>query len=76
MNSYKHLKYWVGLYLEEALPDMGGGDHADRTPAYFQHLKEIFLEAHAAEIIDAQHLNKVSAKEIYQDFKCSFPPPR
>ena len=43
---------------------MGGGDHADRTPAYFQHLKEIFLEAHATEIIDAQHLNRISAKEI------------
>ena len=36
--GYKHLKYWIGLYLEEALPDMGTGSHADRTPAYFQHL--------------------------------------
>jgi hypothetical protein len=32
--------------MEEALPDMGGGDHAERTPAYFQHLNEIVMEAH------------------------------
>ena len=55
---------------------MGVGDHANRTPAYFQHLKQLFLEAHAAEIIDVEHLNKISAKEIYKDFTSSFPPPK
>ena len=55
---------------------MGGGDHAGRTPVYFQHLKQLFLEAHAHEIIDAQHLNKVPAKDIYEDFTCTFPPPK
>ena len=75
-NSYKHLQYWVGLYLQEDLPDMGGGDLAEHTLTYyFQHLKEIFLESHVAETIDAQHLHKISAKEISQDFSCSFPPP-
>jgi hypothetical protein len=34
---------------------MGGGDHAEHTLAYFQHLKEIFLEAHIADLIDAQY---------------------
>ena len=47
---------------------MGGGDHVEQTLTYFQHLKEIFLESHEAETIDAQHLHKISAKEISQDF--------
>ena len=76
LNSYKHLKYWVGLYLEEALPDMGGGDHAGRTPDYFQHLQRLFMEAHATEIVDSNHLNKIPAKDIYADFTSTFPPPK
>ena len=62
LNSYKHLKFWIGLYLEESLPDLGGGDHADLTPDYFKHLKDLFLEAHANEVIDIDHLNKIPAK--------------
>ena len=76
LNSCKHLKFWIGLYLEEALPNMGYGDHANHTPEYFQHLKQLFLEAHALEIIDVEHLNKISAKEIYAEFTSSFPPPK
>ena len=76
LNSYKHLKFWVGLYLEEALPDLGGGDHADHTPDYFKHLKDLFLEAHANEVIDIQHLNNIPAKDIYKDFTSTFPPPK
>ena len=76
LNSYKHLKFWIGLYLEVALPDMGGGDHAEVTPPYFNHLQELFLEAHANEIIDVKSLNSVPAKEIYQEFTTTFPPPK
>ena len=76
LNSYKHLKYWIGLYLEEALPDMGTGSHADRTPAYFQHLQELFKEAHANEVIKVENLNEVPAKDIYKDFTSTFPPPK
>ena len=76
LNSYKHVKYWIGLYLRQALPDMGGGDHADITPDYFKHLQELFLEAHANEIINIQSLNSVPAKEIYKEFTDTFPPPK
>jgi hypothetical protein len=38
--------------LENAIPDMGVGDHADEVPEYFQHLKRLFLESHALEIIN------------------------
>ena len=76
LNSFKHLKYWVGLYLQDALPDMGTGMHADRTPYYFQHLQQLFMDAHAIEIINVNRLNAVSTREIYQDFTSSFPPPK
>ena len=76
LNSFKHIKYWVGLYLEEALPDMGTGVHSDRTPTYFQHLQQLFMESHANEIINVTRLNSVPAKQIYKDFTSSFPPPK
>ena len=77
LNSYKHLRFCIGLYLEDALPDMGDGDHADRTPAYFHHLQELFLmSCHANEIINVISLNSVPAKDIYVDFTSTFPPPK
>ena len=33
LNSCLHLKFWVGLNFEEALSEMGDGDHANHTPA-------------------------------------------
>ena len=76
LNSYKHVRYWIGLYLEDALPDMAAGAHAGQVPAYFQHLQRLFLEAHANEIINNASLNSVAAKQIYQDYTSTFPPPK
>ena len=76
LNSYKHVRFWIGLYLEETLPDMAAGAHAGQVPAYFQHLQRLFLEAHANEIINVASLNSVPAKQIYEDFTSSFPPPK
>ena len=75
-NSYKHIKYWVGHHLVDELPDMGPGQHADQAPEHFQQLKRLFKEAHALEIIDVEHLSKVPAKQIYEDYTSSFPPPK
>ena len=65
-NSYKHIRYWVGQHLVDVVPDLGPGLHADEVPEYFAHLKRLFSEAHALEIIDVEHLNSVPAKKIYK----------
>ena len=75
-NSFKHVRYWVGVHLETAIPGMGTGDHAESVPEYFQHLQRLFMESHALEIINVDRLNLVPAKQIYEDFTSSFPPPK
>ena len=75
-NSYKHIKFWIGLYLRDIMPVMGQGVYADEQPEYFQYLKEVFKEAHALEIIKIENLNSVTAKQIYEDFTSTFPPPK
>ena len=74
--SYKHIRYWVGQHLVDALPDLGHGLHANQAPEYFVHLRKLFAEAHALEVIDVEHLNSVPAKQIYEDFTSTFPPPK
>jgi hypothetical protein len=41
----------------------------------FKHLKDLFIEAHANEVIDIENLNKVP-KDVYKDFTSSIPPPK
>ena len=62
--------------LKHCLPDMGAGDHADQVPEYFRHLRKLFLEAYALEVINVARLNSVPAKEIYKDFTDTVPPPK
>ena len=64
------------MHLGNVLPDMRLGPHAVRVPDYFNHLRILFLEAHALEIIKVDRLNSIPAKEIYQEFTSSFPPPK
>ena len=64
------------MHLANGIPDMRIGDHAAIVPEYIQHLKRLFLEAHALEIINVERLNLVPAKQIYEDFTSSFPPPK
>ena len=76
-NSYKHIRYWVGQYMVDALPDLGNGIHSeDQAPEYFLHLRRLFTEAHALEVVNVENLNSVPAKSIYADFTSSFPPPK
>ena len=76
LNSYRHIQYWVGQYLQNYLPDLGAGAHDDVVPPYFEHLKRLFEEAHASVVIDIDNLNGVTAKHIYEDFTSTFPPPK
>ena len=64
------------MHLENGIPDMRLGPHAVIVPEYFLHLQNLFLEAHALEIINVERLNLVPAKQIYQDYTSSFPPPK
>ena len=63
---------WIG----NVLPDMRHGPHAAEIPDYFLHLQNLFLEAHALEIINVERLNSVPAKQIYEEFTSSFPHPK
>ena len=75
-NAFKHVKYWIGMHLGNVLPDMRPGPHAVTVPDYFLHLQNLFLEAHTLEIIKVDKLNSIPAKQIYQEFTSSFPPPK
>ena len=75
-NSFKHIKYWIGHFLGDIIPAMQGGPHPAVVPDYFQHLRTLFTQAHALEIINVENLNAVPCKEIYADFTSSFPPPK
>ena len=75
-NTFKHVRYWVGMYLENVLPTMRAAVRAETVPEYFDHLQKLFLEAHAQEVINVENLDSVPAKSIYEDFTSSFPPPK
>ena len=75
-NAFKHIRYWIGMHLENVIPDMRLGPHAVTVPEYFLHLQNLFLDAHALEIINVERLNLVPVKQIYQDYTSSFPPPK
>ena len=78
-NSFKHIKFWIGHYLQDIMPDMGlgqHGDYAEVVPEYFNHLKDLFTTAHAMETIKVASLNSISAKQIYEEFTSTFPPPK
>ena len=75
-NSFKHIKYWIGTFLGDIIPIMQRGQQPVIVPDYFQHLRRLFLQAHALEIINPDRLNAVPCKEIYADFTSSFPPPK
>ena len=55
---------------------MQGGQPQANVPVYFLHLKTLFLQAHALEVINSDNLNAVPCKEIYADLTSSFPPPK
>ena len=75
-NSFKHIKFWIGNFFGDIFPSMQGTPEPAAVPEYFLHLKTLFLQAHALEIIQVENLNAVPCKEIYADFTSTFPPPK
>ena len=58
-NSFKHIKYWIGHFLGDIIPAMQGGPHPAVVPDYFQHLRTLFTQAHALEIINVSMLTSL-----------------
>ena len=75
-NSFKHIRFWIGEHLVDVIPEMRSGEHSEEIPEYFLHLRRLFTEAHALEIIDVENLDSTPAKQIYADYTSSFPPPK
>ena len=75
-NSFKHINFWIGSFLADMLPTMQAGDQHEDIPDYFLHMRDLFTQAHALEIIDISQLNSVPCKDIYRDFTSTFPPPK
>ena len=75
-KQYKHVQYWLGLYVKDYFPDMAGGPHAELISPYFQHMKELLVSSIVLNDIDVAKLNKVTAKNLYTSFTSTFPPPK
>ena len=75
-RQYSHIKYWLGLYIMEYFPDMGLCPHAEIISPYFQHMKALLVGGFILNDIVANKLHLVTAKQLYQGFTTTFPPPK
>ena len=75
-REYKHIKYWLGLYLKEYFPDMGVGSHAEIPSAYFLHMKALLVGGFVLGDLKVDSLHQATAKVLYEEFTSSFPPPK
>jgi hypothetical protein len=75
-KHYWHLKYWIGLYVEEFFPDMSLGSHAEIISPYFQHVKALLAGSLILGDIQPGKLKLVNAKNLYMGFTSTFPPPK
>ena len=75
-QQYKHIKYWLGLYVGDLFPDMIPGPHAEIMSPYFQHMRALLTGAEILGDIDVKKLSLVTAKNLYKGFTSTFPPPK
>ena len=75
-KQYRHIKYWLGLYVKEYFPDMSDGPHAEIISSYFLHMKALLVGGLVLGDIEVNELKKVTAKTLYEGFTSSFPPPK
>ena len=75
-KQFKHIQYWLGLYMRDYFPGMQAGPHAEIISPYFMHMKSLLVGAIVLEDIDVANLKKTSAKSLYLGFTSSFPPPK
>ena len=67
-RQYKHIKYWLGLYVKEYFPDMAQGPHSEIISTYFMHMKSLLLEGLVVGDIIATNLKKTTSKALYAGF--------
>ena len=70
------MKYWLGLYISEYFPDMSVGPHAEIISPYFQHIKALLVGGLLLGDVKSEALERVTAKELYEGFTTTFPPPK
>ena len=75
-NQYKHIMYWVGLYVKEYIPGMSDGPHAEIISSYFLHMKALLVGGIVLGDVETNKLKNVTAKYLYEGFTSSFPPPK
>ena len=69
-------KYWIGLHLEDYIPEMTRGGHAEIISTYFQHMRLLLTEGFLLGDIRVNALGSVTAKELYKGYTSTLPPPK
>ena len=40
-KQYRHVQYWLGIYVKDDFPDMAAGPHAEIISPYFAYMKNL-----------------------------------
>ena len=75
-RSFKHIKYWIGLYLSDFFPTLRPGAHSETIPKFYQVFKNLITEALREGIVSPHQLEKVRVKEVYRELTNTLPPPK
>ena len=75
-SQYKHIKYWLGLYVKDDFPDMDAEPHAELISPYFKQMKELLVAGILMGDVDVASLHNVTAKSLFTGYTSSFPPPK
>ena len=68
-----HVGYWIGELLSDVVVGLGGGQHAEVIPEYFEQLADLVANAFASDLITRDGWRTLTNKIIYADHANSFP---
>ncbi len=75
-NPRGHLAYWLGISLRHHIPQLREGLNAEVLPGHWANLARLLKEALEMDCVDANSLGEVRAKELYQEWMTTPPPPK
>ena len=75
-RSLSHVKYWIGLYLADYLPDLRAGPHSERLPSHYRHFKRLLVEMFEGGFVDPNQLQRFRVKDLYKELTTTLPPPK
>ena len=75
-KQYRHIQYWLGIYVKDDFPDMAAGPHAEIISPYFSHMKNLLASGIVLGDVNPKKLRSTTAKSLYSGFTSSFPPPK